>query len=64
MSNIHALIQSFLQQQTVIPLGTGEGAGITKAGVVPFMRAPDGFRFYVMQPKTSHPELPPQLLQI
>jgi 8-oxo-dGTP pyrophosphatase MutT (NUDIX family) len=65
--DIHALIRSFLQQRNVITL---EGPpsllpeSFTKAGVVPFMRGGNGFRFYVMKPAGKIPELGEPMFQV
>lgn len=61
MDNIHALIQQFLQQRSVIALEKfSAGDAFTKAGVVPV----HGNQFYVMKPKASHPDLPPPEFQL
>ena len=53
VSDIHALIQQFLQPQTVTALVTAEQTASAdrylKAGVVPFVRE-DPYRFYLMKP--------------
>jgi 8-oxo-dGTP pyrophosphatase MutT (NUDIX family) len=65
--DIHALIRTFLQQQSVIPL---EGPPLlppesfTKAGVVPFVKDKDGLRFYFMKPAGKIPELGESLFQL
>jgi hypothetical protein len=52
--DIHALIQKFLQQQSNLPPTVG-GEGVTKAGVVPFVRDP--YRFYLMKPVAKQQNL-------
>lgn len=69
MSDIHALIRAFLQQQTIIPLPAdgqpfAENDSYTKAGVVPFVRDEEGFRFFIMKPRSTAPELGIPPLQI
>lgn len=58
--NIHALIQHFLQLKTVAlladPPPLPEDRYI-KAGIVPFLRDAEGFRFYLMRPKGKLPAL-------
>jgi hypothetical protein len=57
MTDIHAQIRAFLQQQTVMPFsGREDSAHYTKAGLVPFITARDPL-FYVMKPLTKHPDL-------
>lgn len=58
--DIHAPIQRFLQQQTVtdlqrIPRPVAP-EGVTKAGVVPFLRGAD-YRYYLMKPIARHHDL-------
>ena len=61
MLDIHAAVRRFLQEKTVISLvGDPEGFSpetYTKAGVVPFIRHEGGYRFYVMKPHFTIPEL-------
>jgi hypothetical protein len=59
-SDIHARIQAFLQQQTIVPLAP-ESAGASdesyiKAGVVPFLRQ-EPYLFYLMKPVPRHLKL-------
>jgi hypothetical protein len=56
--SIHALIQAFLQQHTVISLHGKPQEGIyTKAGVIPFFKQDGKFSYYFMRPQTKMPEL-------
>lgn len=59
MNDIHALIQTFLQQQSVASLVSGQAnpEDYTKSGVIPFMNTRDGLWYYVMKPVGNIPEL-------
>ncbi len=65
--DIHALIRGFLQQRSVTSL---EGPPLlapesfTKAGVLPFIREKNSFRFYFMKPAGKVPELGEPLFQL
>ncbi len=59
MSDIHALIRDFLQQQSVLFSPSpfeGEGDDYVKAGVIPFLTGKP-LRFYVIKPKGMIPGL-------
>jgi hypothetical protein len=61
ITDIHAAIDTFLQQNSVISLvGNPDGFSpdsYLKAGVVPFIRHEGGYRFYVMKPQGRIPAL-------
>lgn len=61
---IHARIQNFLQQHSVVSLVSGAPAAeqYTKAGIVPFMRDP--YRYYLMKPAARHQDLSPPEFQL
>lgn len=62
--DVHARIQAFLQQKSIIPLNpAGDGSRCTKAGVVPFLRG-NPAQFYVMEPVAKRPDLGPPGFQL
>lgn len=65
MTDVHARIHTFLQQQTVHNLHAGEAqpdAFYNKAGVIPYTGSPR--RFLLMKPKPKHAHLPPPDFQL
>jgi len=65
--NVHARIQTFLQQQTVVPLAppaTVVEETYLKAGVVPFVRGQGVIRYCLMKPVAKRPGLSPPAFQI
>jgi hypothetical protein len=59
--DVYAHIQAFLQQQTIVPLISGETDQpehyTIKAGVVPFVRVDADFTYFVMKPVPKRPGL-------
>lgn len=67
-ASIHALIQNYLQQQTVVSLVPDAALRqspdrFVKAALIPFIRRA-GLEYYVMQPKPAREGLPPPEFQI
>jgi hypothetical protein len=61
VSDIHALVRDFLQQQTLEQGAAGDA--YRKAGVIPYIRD-DGLLFYVMKPRATRPDLGVPLFQL
>jgi 8-oxo-dGTP pyrophosphatase MutT (NUDIX family) len=68
--DIHALIQTFLQAQSVTPLFSAASAppmppeDYQKSGIIPFLREGDHMFFYVMKPTAARPGTPPPKWQL
>ncbi|MGE0755275.1 MAG: NUDIX hydrolase [Alphaproteobacteria bacterium] len=67
-ANHHAVIDAFLQQQTITPLWQDVNANTSyqynKSGVVPFVRMGASFYYYVMKPCGKSPVLGKTTFQI
>lgn len=66
--DVHARIQTFLQQQTIIPLiaetDSASAQRMFKAGIVPYIRRDGDYLFYTMKPVPKRPGLGAPLFQL
>ncbi len=55
--DIYTLIKTKLERLAIISLVARQAEPCNKAGVIPFTRDAEGFRYYLMKPRGTQPEL-------